>query len=151
MSNFTVFKSSAGSGKTFNLVKNYLKIALADTANPPQIYKRILAITFTNKAAGEMKERVIETLKNLTRSEKQEAMREKLCEELSVSSQELANRSSVLLNAILHNYFDFSIGTIDSFIHRVVRTFALDLRLPLNFTIEMNRRSEEHTSELQSH
>ena len=63
--NFTVYKSSAGSGKTFTLVKEYLALALNDASNPPQAYKHILAITFTNKAAAEMKERIIRALKEL--------------------------------------------------------------------------------------
>ena len=63
---FTVYKSSAGSGKTFTLVKEYLKIALEDEQVPPQKYKRILAITFTNKAAAEMKERILSALKEIS-------------------------------------------------------------------------------------
>ena len=63
--NFTVYKSSAGSGKTFTLVKEYLALALTDTQFPPQAYKHILAITFTNKAAAEMKERISKALKEL--------------------------------------------------------------------------------------
>jgi ATP-dependent exoDNAse (exonuclease V) beta subunit len=136
MSNFTVYKSSAGSGKTFNLVKNYLKIALNDSSHTPQLYKNILAITFTNKAAGEMKQRVIETLKKLSDKDAKEGMREDLLRETGLNAEELAKKSERLLNEILHHYGDFSIGTIDSFIHRVVRTFALDLRLPVNFSIE---------------
>ena len=61
--NFVVYKSSAGSGKTFTLVKAYLKLALSDDAPRPIAYKKILAITFTNKAAAEMKLRIIEALK----------------------------------------------------------------------------------------
>jgi len=62
--NFTVYNSSAGSGKTFTLVKEYLKIALK--SKNARTYKEILAITFTNKAAAEMKERVIDALKALS-------------------------------------------------------------------------------------
>ena len=57
--NFTIYKSSAGSGKTFTLVKEYLALALNDEANPPKAYRHILAVTFTNKAAAEMKDRIL--------------------------------------------------------------------------------------------
>src|ERR1035437_2256752 len=64
--NFTIYKSSAGSGKTFTLVKEYLALALNDTSEPPSAYRRILAVTFTNKAAAEMKDRIIKALKELS-------------------------------------------------------------------------------------
>ncbi|MFN6037256.1 MAG: UvrD-helicase domain-containing protein, partial [Bacteroidota bacterium] len=138
MSQFNVYKSSAGSGKTFTLVKSYLSIALKDTTVPPVAYKSILAITFTNKAAGEMKERVVSTLRSISESGIQDNMGELLCLELKITSDEIKLRAANLLNAILHNYSDFSIGTIDRFVHRVIRTFALDLKLPMNFSIETN-------------
>ncbi len=86
-----------------------------------------------------MKERVLTTLQSLTNSSTEEAMMDLLCEELQTDRKKLAGRSAALLNAILHNYGEFSIGTIDSFVHRIVRTFAIDLRLPINFNIETNR------------
>jgi ATP-dependent exoDNAse (exonuclease V) beta subunit len=136
--NFTVYRSSAGSGKTFTLVREYLRIALTDTSDPPQRYRKILAITFTNKAAAEMKERIIRSLKELSNPEagKISPMSAILKEELQLDTLTLAERSSNLLRAILHNYTDFAIGTIDSFTHRIVRAFAHDLRLPVNFEVE---------------
>lgn len=136
--NFTVYRSSAGSGKTFTLVREYLRIALTDTFDPPQRYRKILAITFTNKAAAEMKERIIRSLKELSNpaAGKISPMSVVLKEELKLDSLTLATRSSNLLRAILHNYTDFAIGTIDSFTHRIVRAFAHDLRLPVNFEVE---------------
>lgn len=136
--NFTVYRSSAGSGKTFTLVREYLRIALTDTFDPPQRYRKILAITFTNKAAAEMKERIIRSLKELSNPEagKISPMSAILKEELQLDTLTLAERSSNLLRAILHNYTDFAIGTIDSFTHRIVRAFAHDLRLPVNFEVE---------------
>ncbi|GAB4133033.1 MAG: UvrD-helicase domain-containing protein [Bacteroidia bacterium] len=136
--NFTVYKSSAGSGKTFTLVREYLKMALSDEAHPPQRYRNILAITFTNKAAAEMKERIIKALKELSDPalQKQSKLGEKLLEDLNIQPLLLAERASALLRAILHNYTDFAIGTIDSFTHRIVRSFSHDLHLPANFEIE---------------
>jgi ATP-dependent exoDNAse (exonuclease V) beta subunit len=133
--NFVIYKSSAGSGKTFTLVKEFLKIALSDTQNPPQRYKRILAITFTNKAAAEMKERVLRALKELSEG-KNENLQEILCAELSIDQTALKKRSLTLLFDILHNYGNFSISTIDSFTHTIIRNFSHDLDLPVNFDIE---------------
>lgn len=136
--NFTVYKSSAGSGKTFTLVKEYLRLALADEAKPPRRYREILAITFTNKAAAEMKERIISALEELSAPQqgKLSVMSELLSKELSLDPFTLASRSRDILRAILHNYTDFAIGTIDSFTHRIVRAFAHDLHLPVNFEVE---------------
>ncbi|CAN5407274.1 UvrD-helicase domain-containing protein [soil metagenome] len=138
--NFTVYRSSAGSGKTFTLVKEYLKIALSDTVDPPQRYRKILAITFTNKAAAEMKDRIIRSLKELSapQAENESPMAKELKSALQLDSLTLATRAANVLRAILHNYTDFAIGTIDSFTHRIVRAFAHDLRLPVNFEVEMD-------------
>lgn len=137
--NFTLYKSSAGSGKTFTLVKEYLKLALTDDQNPPQKYKHILAITFTNKAAAEMKERITRSLKELSHPEENNTtLLEILCKETGLDQDKIQNRAQRILHTILHNYSDFAIGTIDSFVHRIVRTFAYDLQLPVNFEIEMD-------------
>jgi ATP-dependent exoDNAse (exonuclease V) beta subunit len=136
--NFTVYKSSAGSGKTFTLVKEYLRLALADTGEIPQLYRQILATTFTNKAAAEMKSRIIASLKELSKlhSGSNSTMASELSAELKIDLITLSKRATLILSAILHNYTDFAIGTIDSFTHRIVRAFAHDLRLPVNFEIE---------------
>ncbi len=148
--NFTIYKSSAGSGKTFTLVKEYLALALNDPSEMPQAYRHILAVTFTNKAASEMKERIIKALKELSEEDyssvsagtKTLLIELKKHEALNAAGQlddaMLRKRAQRVLTSILHNYSDFAIGTIDSFVHRVVRTFAFDLRIPLSFEIEMD-------------
>lgn len=133
--NFVVYKSSAGSGKTFTLVKEYLKLALKDRQQLTSSYKTILAITFTNKAASEMKWRIIKALKEIS-SDENVFLSNLIANELGIDKQDLEKRAERVLTDILHNYSDFSIGTIDSFTHRVIRTFALDLKLPVNFQIE---------------
>jgi ATP-dependent exoDNAse (exonuclease V) beta subunit len=139
--NFTVYRSSAGSGKTFTLVKEYLKIALADENESPLKFRKILAITFTNKAAQEMKDRVIRALKELAAPGKSETspLAQILISELELDPLKLQERAENLLRAILHNYSDFGIGTIDSFTHRIVRSFAYDLGLPMNFEVELEK------------
>jgi ATP-dependent exoDNAse (exonuclease V) beta subunit len=141
---FTVYRSSAGSGKTFTLVKEYLKIALTDTQDPPRLFRRILAITFTNKAATEMKERIIRALKDLSSEDPgklpagSRTLLNTLIAETGFSPDVLRERAGSVLKAVLHNYSDFAIGTIDSFVHKVVRSFAFDLKLPANFEIELD-------------
>lgn len=138
--NFHVYKSSAGSGKTYTLVREYLTIALeSDNATR---YRNILAITFTNKAAAEMKERVTKYLKLFAEPEKikggEAEMFNYLCEELRISEDVLKTRSLNALKSILHNYSDFNITTIDKFILRIIRSFSIDLKLPYNFEIELD-------------
>lgn len=134
--NFTVYKSSAGSGKTFTLVKEYLKLALADEEQPPQKYRHILAVTFTNKAAAEMKNRILQALGELSDGQVESVLAKMLVAETKIPSALLASRAQSVLKAILHHYGDFAVGTIDSFVHRIVRTFAYDLQIPVNFEIE---------------
>lgn len=148
--NFTIYKSSAGSGKTFTLVKEYLALALNDPSEPPQAYKHILAVTFTNKAAAEMKERIIKALKELSEEDyttvssgtKNLLLELKKHKKLNgggvLDDKIIRKRALNVLTAILHNYSDFAIGTIDAFVHKVVRTFAFDLKIPMSFEIEMD-------------
>lgn len=135
-----VYRSSAGSGKTFTLVKEYLRLALHDEKKLSYNYKRILAITFTNKAAAEMKERVIGALNSLKNETDLPFVGQLLQEELGISEKELRHRAGIVLSSILHHYSDLSIGTIDSFTHRIVKTFAHDLQLPVNFNIETDSK-----------
>ncbi|PCJ27381.1 MAG: hypothetical protein COA97_03685 [Flavobacteriales bacterium] len=147
MNNFVTYNSSAGSGKTYTLVKEYLKIAL-ETTNPNQ-YKHILAVTFTNKAASEMKERIIDALKALSSDEEligtpkfllDDLVKPTTEEGLGINANEISARSKRVLKSILHSYNDFGVSTIDKFTHRIIRTFAHDLQLPLNFDIELDDR-----------
>lgn len=139
---FTIYNASAGSGKTFTLVKNYLKILLQ--SNNTQKYKHILAITFTNKAVGEMKERIIEMLTKFSSEEIIDhpiSMFSILAEELAVKPKQLQQKSKKILNSIIYNYAAFDVSTIDGFTHKLIRTFAYDLRLPINFEVELDQDS----------
>lgn len=141
--NFAVYRSSAGSGKTYTLVKEYLAIVL----KKPSSFRGILAITFTNKAANEMRERIIRSLTELaaplkySHSATIKYMLPDLEHATGLDADRLTANASEALVLILHNYQDFSVSTIDSFIHRVVRTFAFDLRLPLNFEVEVDEKT----------
>jgi ATP-dependent helicase/nuclease subunit A len=130
-----IYKSSAGSGKTFTLVKEYLRLALG---KDPYQFRHILAITFTNKAAQEMKERILSTLGDLAHAKTDSPMAATLQQELALEPAELQARATRLLTLLIHHYSDLSVSTIDSFVHRIIRSFAYDLRLPGNFDIEMD-------------
>ena len=130
-----IYKSSAGSGKTFTLVKEYLRIALSGDMNK---YKHILAITFTNKAANEMKSRIISALEELSSGAANSAIAAELLPALNVTPQILQDRAAFLLQDMLHHYSDLSVSTIDSFVHRLIRSFAYDLHISSNFEIEMD-------------
>ena len=138
VSPFQIYNASAGSGKTFTLVKEYLKILLT-TENPTKFHQ-ILAVTFTNKAAGEMKARVIENLHAFSNKEENN-MLSLICAETNLLETTVFKRSQTVLSAILQNYSAFNITTIDSFTHKLIRTFAYDLELPLNSDVEMDTES----------
>ena len=133
-SQFKIYDASAGSGKTFTLVKEYLSVLLS-TENPIQI-KKILAITFTNKAVNEMKMRILKQLQEFAKEEvffHNDQMASDICSSLGIDLKTLNIRSEKALKFILHNYFYFDVVTIDKFNHRLLKTFAYDLKLPLNF------------------
>ncbi|MFD1161420.1 UvrD-helicase domain-containing protein [Hwangdonia seohaensis] len=137
---FTIYNASAGSGKTYTLVKAYLKILF--NSNNLYLFNRILAITFTNKAVAEMKDRIIETLKTFSDEavlKGSNSMFDAICEELDMEPKQLHEKAEKLLNTIIHNYAAFDISTIDGFTHRLIRTFAHDLKLPLNFEVELDQ------------
>lgn len=130
MKNFVIYRSSAGSGKTYTLVKEYIRLALSSESG----YRHILAVTFTNKAAEEMKTRIITSLIALSNGEN------KLLEEQLLSEGVTGNislKASQALQNILHKYSYFSVLTIDSFFLKIIRSFARELSLPLGYNIEL--------------
>ena len=140
VSNFKIYSASAGSGKTYALAKAYIKLLLSNSS--PNRFRQILAITFTNKAVDEMKSRILENLHAFSREEvpkRVEPLFRELAQELSLSGDELRQRSGEVLKRILHNYSFFEISTIDKFNHKIVRTFARDLQLSQNFEVELDR------------
>lgn len=133
---FKIYRSSAGSGKTFTLVKEYLRIILS--SDRPDLYRGILAVTFTNKAAEEMKSRVFDSLIKLSKENSEaDAMTTALINEIGISSAVLQNRAALALQHMLHHYSDVSIYTFDRFSHKLIRTFAIDLELSVNFEVEL--------------
>ena len=135
---FKIYNASAGAGKTYTLVKEFLSLLLTNESD--YHFEHILAITFTNKAAGEMKERIILTLEEIAKSPnpKEDVYILELASELNLKPEIIKTKAYNILIAILHNYSKFSISTIDKFNLRLMKSFAQDLGLSMNFDVEMN-------------
>ena len=143
---FQIFNASAGSGKTFLLVQKYLAKLLSGRTD--EYFNRMLALTFTNKAVFEMKYRILLQLHDLAfqnNSDRVNPMEKVLLGTLAITPQELQHRAKRSLQTILHDYAAFDVITLDSFTHRVIRTFAKDLGLSYNFdvTLEVDDFLEE--------
>lgn len=135
---FSVYNASAGSGKTYTLVKEYLKILLQSPAN--DTYRKILAITFTNKAVEEMKGRIIANLSEFSKddpAERNEGLMKTIATETGLSLATIKDKSKAIIKHIIHNYASFDISTIDRFTHKVIRAFAHDLNLSVSFDVSL--------------
>lgn len=141
---FQVYTSSAGSGKTYTLTKEYLKLALGDHASEngfnPSYFRKILAITFTKDAAQEMKARVISKLLAFANDEDKN-LQESIAQEINISTEELRRRAKKTFEQIIYRYSDFAISTIDSFTNRIVSAFTQELNVPLNYELDMDTES----------
>lgn len=136
---FSIYDASAGSGKTYALVKEYLKIILVAKKN--DAYRNILAITFTNKAVHEMKSRIVGSLSEFAKdqpSEKAQDLMQDLAIDTELSIIEIKIKSQQIIKHIIHNYAAFDISTIDKFTHKVIRAFAHDLNLPMTFEVTLD-------------
>jgi len=129
----TIYSASAGSGKTYKLTGIYLSALFRSRYN----YRRILAVTFTNKATAEMKSRILEHLHRLSAGEKSDYLSGLLLE-TGKSEEWIRSEAGEILNAILHDYSRFSVSTIDSFFQKILRAFAREAGLHAGFNIELD-------------
>ena len=129
--NFKLYNASAGSGKTFTLIKEFFALSLS---SDKIAYKDILAVTFTNKAANELKDKILNYLDGII-NEKTDAddMKEALVD--VIDEKVLKERAAKLYENILHNYSDLNISTIDGFVQQIARTFARELNLPNQYRV----------------
>ena len=137
--NFKVFQASAGAGKTFTLIKEYLKLCLKNEGTVAN-FKNILAITFTNAAANEMKAKIVKTLCEIIDSKELDpkSMEAILKEELEISDEALKHNAQSLMTCIMHDYSSFCVSTIDAFVQKLSRNFAHDLGLPNQYTVSID-------------
>ncbi len=136
---YKIYNASAGSGKTYTLTKEYLKIILSSKSR--KNYRHILAITFTNKAVNEMKQRILGSLFEFSKTDTVKngsPMFMAIVTELAIDPEELKKKATTTLKEILHNYAYFDVSTIDKFTHRLIRTFAKDLKIPQNFEVVLD-------------
>jgi ATP-dependent helicase/nuclease subunit A len=132
---FKIVSSSAGSGKTYTLTKEYLKLALKTEKSG--YFRKILAITFTKAATREMKERITHKLKAFADGDNDPMLTDIVAELGDVTELQIRTRAKAVFTQILHSYSDFSILTIDSFMQRIVSAFTDELGLPFMFEVEM--------------
>ncbi|MFM8849264.1 MAG: UvrD-helicase domain-containing protein [Cytophagales bacterium] len=134
---FHIYRSSAGSGKTRVLAREYIQLAL----RYPDYFKYILAMTFTNKSTQEMKDRILHYLHDFANDKSQDLAIE-IIEQLEqkgfkLPPAELKQKSTEILSLLLHRYSEFSISTIDAFFQRVIRSFTRETGLLGNFRLEV--------------
>ncbi len=129
----TIYSASAGSGKTYKLTEIYLANLFRSRYN----YRKILAVTFTNKATAEMKNRILDNLHNLATNKKCDYL-EGLINSTGKTEEAIRNESGEILNSILHDFSRFSISTIDSFFQKVLRAFTREAGLHSGFNIELD-------------
>ncbi len=131
----TVYKASAGSGKTFTLSVEYIKLLI----NDPTSFRSTLAVTFTNKATEEMKVRILSQLYGIwKRLPDSKSYIEKIKTDIDVTEEFMAERAGMALHNIVNNYSYFRIETIDSFFQSVLRNLARELDLTANLRVELN-------------
>ena len=137
--NFKVFQASAGSGKTYTIIKEYLKLCLKSEKSVSN-FQHILAITFTNASANDMKAKIIKNLNDIINSSevKDNTMEADLIKELEISDAELKRNAQLLLTQIIHDYSNFCVSTIDSFVQKISRSFARDLGLPSQYSVSID-------------
>ena len=135
---FLIVNASAGSGKTYNLVRNYLRLLLSENEDKAEI-SQIMAMTFTNKASIEMKSRIMSDLNKLANgTEDADDYLAEIAAFVGTTPEATRKRARIVLRKILHQYEDFNVMTIDKFNLRLIRSFARDLDLPDSFEISLD-------------
>ncbi|MCD8281979.1 MAG: UvrD-helicase domain-containing protein, partial [Prevotella sp.] len=140
MGRLTVYKASAGSGKTFTLASRYIGLLVSN----PSAYKEILAVTFTTKATAEMKNRILSQLYGLSHSlAESDVYLQSIKSATGFSEGYIRSQAGRALGFILHDYGNFNIETIDSFFQRVLRSIARELELNANMRVELGQNEVE--------
>jgi ATP-dependent helicase/nuclease subunit A len=133
MSKLSIVCASAGSGKTYKITSEFLKLLFRET----DIFRHILAVTFTNKATEEMKSRIIGELHRLSSGQDSEYL-EYIIQQTGYQERTIRNKSDTILKKILHDYSRFSVSTIDSFFQKIVRSFTREIGVQHGYTIELD-------------
>lgn len=136
---FKIYTASAGSGKTFTIVKEYLTLCLGNNSDA---YREILAVTFTNKAANEMKAKILRFLLGIADNSGEndiQLMKNYIMEKTDVDENVIVERCKALYTKIIHNYSDMAVTTIDKFVQQLSRSFARELNLPSQYSVILDQ------------
>jgi len=144
MSSLVILNASAGSGKTYQIARQFLKL----TMKRPQVWQRILAVTFTNKAAAEMRVRILSELRMLSLNPAESKHLAELMRYTKLSEEELQQRASAMLPEILFRLDRLQVLTLDSFFQLLLRSHARELGLPGGYELQIDTR--EATQEVVS-
>ena len=132
-----ILKASAGSGKTYNLALEYIRLLL--TKKDPQAYRHILAVTFTNKATDEMKRRILDELYLLATNPQKSPYFKDFVPKVIPTAEALQKRASGQLGAILHDYSSFAVSTIDKFFQQTLRAFSREIGQFASYQVELDK------------
>ena len=130
-----IYRASAGSGKTYRLTQDYIHLLFEP--GKERAHRRILAVTFTNKATEEMKTRILNELFSLSQGQKSD-YRKGLCDKFKLDEDAVNARARKILTSILHDFSSFSISTIDKFFQQVIRSFARDIGVHGGYNLELD-------------
>jgi ATP-dependent helicase/nuclease subunit A len=136
-----IYQCSAGSGKTFTLVGRFL----THTIGQSSLFKQILAITFTNKAAEELKTRIIQDLDRIASGRKSKQLEQLTKAFPNLNTEEIRARAAEILDRIIHDYGAFAVSTIDSYFQILARTLAREMNLPMRYSIELDQEAISRT------
>ena len=132
-----IYRASAGSGKTFTLAVNYIRLLIEH----PDAYRHILAVTFTNKATAEMKQRIIGKLYGIAHHlDDAEPYFKEIQEKTRMEESLIRQRAETALSLLIHDYSHFRVETIDSFFQSILRGLARELHLGMGMTIELDTK-----------
>jgi len=135
MPNLTIYKASAGSGKTYKITEEFIRLLFKYPFN----YKHTLAVTFTNKATAEMKSRIISEIYYLAYG-LNSAYESFIKIEFGISETEIQEKAKLILHNILHDFSRFSIETIDRFFQKIMQSFTREIGLQLGYNLELDNK-----------
>lgn len=130
-----IYRASAGAGKTYKLTNEFVRQLFEDTRRYP--HRRIMAVTFTNKATDEMRVRIIDALYLLAHN-RNKILSNELQKNVQITEIEIIAKAKQLLFDILHDYHFFSVSTIDRFFQQILRSFACEIGMSSNYNIELD-------------
>lgn len=134
-----IMKASAGSGKTFRLARKYISIILG--SDDRYAYRHILAVTFTNKATDEMKNRILRQLHILATEPAKSQYHDHFVPSFFTADEDLKNKARTVLNDILHDYSAFAVSTIDRFFQQTLKAFSREIGQFASYQVELDKGS----------